>query len=40
MKPLLTNCRYKWAPIKTRKLVYSPPIKSPASKFPKQGQKS
>lgn len=33
--------RYKWAPIKTRKLVYSPPIKTPTlNKLPKPDQKS
>ena len=33
--------RYKWAPIKTRKLVYNPPINTPTlNKLPKPDQKS
>ncbi|KAF1950715.1 cytochrome c1, mitochondrial precursor [Byssothecium circinans] len=33
--------RYKWAPIKSRKIVYNPPIKTPSlKKLPKPEQKS
>jgi ubiquinol-cytochrome c reductase cytochrome c1 subunit len=37
---MLTINRYKWANIKTRKLVYNPPIQTPIQrKLPQPGQK-
>ena len=31
--------RYKWAPVKTRKLLYNPPIKQGGTIVPKSGQR-